>query len=180
MHNPLIAIKTALNRYSPKPFPYGKYPLEAAVLALITREKSPRLLLTQRSSKLETHSGQVAFPGGMYEPEDKNLLETALRETTEEVGICNSEIEIVGELSPVFSHHKIAVKPYVGFVNPDADLCKNIDEVAAIFAPPLAFFLQAGDCEEHGAPCFHFENYRIWGLTGMMIEELIHVLRPNR
>ncbi len=176
MPTPLSIIQAALSQHKPAPFPYGKFPYEAAVLALITREASPRLLLTQRSSKLETHSGQVAFPGGIYEEKDGDLQETALRETSEEVGICPEEIEIIGELSPVFSHHKIAVKPYVGFVTPDAKLCKNPAEVAAIFAPTLKFFLNSSPCPIHPAPCFHYEHYRIWGLTGIMISELLSLL----
>lgn len=148
----------------------------AGVIALITHEIEPRLLLTQRSENLETHRGQVAFPGGMYEHEDRTLLKTALRETYEEVGIPPSEINVIAKLTPIYSHLGIYVAPYVGLLSPDTPLVKNSAEVAEIFAPPLQFFLNIKECAHHPSPCYHYKQYHIWGLTGSIITELMQII----
>lgn len=89
---------------------------EAAVLMPITRSESPELVLTLRAAGLSTHGGEVAFPGGRRDPEDRDLLHTALREAEEEVGLAPGMVEVVGPLSSLVSVHGIHVTPYVGLV----------------------------------------------------------------
>ena len=79
--------------------PEGRLP-EAAVLMPITRSEDPELVLTLRASGLSTHGGEVAFPGGRRDPEDRDLVHTALREAEEEVGLAPGMVEIVGPLKP--------------------------------------------------------------------------------
>lgn len=84
---------------------------EAAVLMPITRSESPELVLTLRAAGLSTHGGEVAFPGGRRDPEDRDLLQTALREAEEEVGLAPGMVEVVGPLSSLVSVHGIHVTP---------------------------------------------------------------------
>jgi 8-oxo-dGTP pyrophosphatase MutT (NUDIX family) len=89
---------------------------EAAVLLPITRSDEPELVLTLRASSLSTHGGEVAFPGGRRDPEDPDLVFTALREAEEEIGLPPGLVEVVGPLSPLISKHGIKVTPYVGVI----------------------------------------------------------------
>ena len=159
----------------------GRFP-EAAVLVPITRSDEPELILTLRASGLSTHGGEVAFPGGRRDPEDPDLVFTALREAEEEIGLPPGLVEVIGPLSPLISLHGIRVTPYVGVI---PEYLANDAEIAAVFSVPLEFFRQ--DPREHThridyqgrswyVPSYRFGEYKIWGLTAIMIVELINLL----
>lgn len=158
---------------------------EAAVLMPITRSENPELVLTLRASGLSTHSGEVAFPGGRRDPEDLSLAQTALREAHEEVGLPPGLVEMVGPLSPLISRYGMRVTPFVGIVPDFVEYQPNDAEIAAVFQVPLSFFRE--DVRElthridyYGrswyVPCYRYENFKIWGLTAMMVVELVNVL----
>jgi 8-oxo-dGTP pyrophosphatase MutT (NUDIX family) len=158
---------------------------EAAVLMPITRAESPDLVLTLRAKGLSTHGGEVAFPGGRRDPEDPNLTFTALREAEEEIGLPPGLVEVVGPLSPLISAHGLKVTPIVGVIPDFVEYRPNDAEIAAVFSVPLAFFRE--DPREHThridyqgrdwyVPCYRYENFKIWGLTAIMIVELVNLL----
>lgn len=158
---------------------------EAAVLVPITRGDDPELVLTLRASGLSTHGGEVAFPGGRRDPEDRDLIHTALREAEEEVGLPPGLVEVVGPLSPLVSRFGIRVTPYVGVVPDYVEYRANDDEIAAVFSVPLRFFCEDPREVTHRidyegrswyVPCYHYENYKIWGLTAVMIVELVNLV----
>lgn len=171
--------------YRPRALKLPPQVREAAVLMPLTRAEDPELILTLRAQNLSTHGGEVAFPGGRRDPEDSDLIRTALRETHEEVGVAPDLVEVVGPLSEVVSRHGIRVTPYVGFV-PDAhEYQANADEIDSIFSVPLEFF--ASDPREitHRidylgrtwyVPSYHFAGYKIWGLTAVMVVELVNLV----
>ena len=93
---------------------------KAGVLILLLKEDHEdeyKILFTKRSSKLKTHSGEVSFPGGKWEEEDKNLYETALRESNEEINLEINNVTQLGRLDILLSRHKIEVNPYVGYLD---------------------------------------------------------------
>lgn len=152
---------------------------QAGVLIAFTHEAEPHIVLTLRSSKLAKHSGEVAFPGGKQDPEDDSIITTALREAHEEVGLCPSQVEVLGELHQVFSRFGYVVTPVVGIIKADIELVANPDELESIFKVPVRFFIDNEPDEyfQRGSikmPTYHFEGYRIWGLTAMMIAEMIN------
>lgn len=158
---------------------------EAAVLVPITRAREPELVLTLRASGLSTHGGEVAFPGGRRDPDDPDLVFTALREAQEEIGLPPGLVEVIGPLSQVVSKHGIKVTPYVGLIPDFVEYTPNDAEIAAVFNVPLSFFRQ--DVREHThridfqghdwyVPSYRFDQYRIWGLTALMIVELVNLL----
>jgi 8-oxo-dGTP pyrophosphatase MutT (NUDIX family) len=162
----------------------GNFP-EAAVLVPITRGEEPQLVLTLRASGLSTHGGEVAFPGGRRDPEDRDLMHTALREAQEEVGLPPGLVELVGPLSTLVSRHGIKVTPYVGLVPDYVEYRPNDGEIAAVFSVPLRFFLDT-PCEvthridfrgeSWYVPCYRYGKFKIWGLTAIMIVELVNLL----
>ncbi|MFC3606662.1 CoA pyrophosphatase [Stutzerimonas tarimensis] len=171
--------------YSPRLLPHDPRLPEAAVLMPITRSSDPELILTLRASGLSTHGGEVAFPGGRRDPEDSDLVATALRESAEEVGLPPGMVEVVGPLSSVVSRYGIHVTPIVGLVPDYMEYHANASEIAAVFSVPLSFFCQnPRECthrlDHQGkswyVPCYRYDNYKIWGLTAMMIIELVNLV----
>lgn len=174
-----------LKSYQPSPAMLPKDFKEAAVLVPIIKKAQPELVLTQRASGLSTHSGEVAFPGGKRDFEDKTLLQTALRETEEEVAIAPQQVEIIGSLQTVVSHHYLKVTPYVGLIDKYYPNKINSQEIAAIFSVPLSYFKKDPRVVTHRidylgkdwyVPCYEYNNFKIWGLTAIMIVELVNVL----
>jgi len=181
-------LETILHRvraYSPHLLePEGRLP-EAAVLMPITRSESPELVLTLRAAGLSTHGGEVAFPGGRRDPEDRDLLHTALREAEEEVGLAPGMVEVVGPLSSLISVHGIHVTPYVGLVPDYVEYRANDAEIASVFSVPLEFFCEDPREVTHRIdyqgqswyiPSYRYGEYQIWGLTAIMIVELVNVI----
>ena len=99
---------------------------------------NPEIIFTQRSTKLSTHSGEVSFPGGKWDEQDKNLYETALRESHEEINLNTEDVVFAGSLNYLVSKHKIEVNPYVGLITKKQNLVDN-DEIEKIFTVPLGF-----------------------------------------
>jgi 8-oxo-dGTP pyrophosphatase MutT (NUDIX family) len=171
--------------YSPQPFEIDERYPQAAVLMPITRSDEPEVVLTLRASGLSTHSGEVAFPGGRRDPEDVDLVATALREAEEEIGLPPGLVEVVGPLSTLVSRHGIAVTPYVGLVPDFVEYKPNDGEIAAVFAVPLAFFRDDPRETTHRidylgrswyVPSYRYGEYKIWGLTAIMLVELVNLV----
>ena len=143
------------------------------------------MLLTQRSAELRMHAGQVSFPGGRMEPEDSDIAQTALRETSEEVGLASEVINVVGYLPPMPTITGYAVTPVVGIVDDQASAVADRQEVEFVFEVPLDYLLDDGnrrvvERDVHGKVLpmieFHFDGHRIWGATAMMIIEFIKII----
>jgi 8-oxo-dGTP pyrophosphatase MutT (NUDIX family) len=174
-----------VSSHTPSALESGRRFPEAAVLLPITRSDQPELILTLRASGLSTHGGEVAFPGGRRDPEDPDLMFTALREAEEEIGLPPGLVEVIGPLSPLISKHGIKVTPYVGLIPDFVEYRPNDAEIAAVFSVPLEFFRQ--DAREHThridyqgrswyVPSYRYDGFKIWGLTAIMIVELMNVI----
>lgn len=162
---------------------------KAAILVPVTRnDDNPHIILTRRTQHLKTHKGQVAFPGGKYEPNDPSLQHTALRECQEEIGLDPQKVEILGTLSHVISVHGIIVTPFVGLVDENVELTPNLDELDSIFTVPARYFSQAQpkrrdrmsfENVELSVPSYEYQynqqNYEIWGLSSIILTELVNV-----
>jgi 8-oxo-dGTP pyrophosphatase MutT (NUDIX family) len=152
---------------------------QAGVLVAITDEAEPHLVLTRRAGHLSTHSGEVAFAGGKKDETDPDIIFTALREAHEEIDLASQEVTVIGELDQVVSRFGYVVTPIVGLIPADVTFTANLDELDAVFKVPLRFFLETEphDYFERGnisIPSYHFDGFRIWGLTAMMITEMMN------
>lgn len=160
--------------------------LAAAVLIAITEKSDPEIIFTRRADHLNSHSGQVSFPGGRWEQQDKNLEKTALRESHEEIGLLPGLVSMHGRISPRPSKDGLFVQPYVGTVPRNVDVKPNPDEIASIFRVPLSYFEankpdRVDKLSRHGVgvrvPAWDFQGYDIWGLTAMFTLDLLKRLK---
>jgi 8-oxo-dGTP pyrophosphatase MutT (NUDIX family) len=153
----------------------------AAVLVPIVLRPALTVFLTQRSHELKTHAGQISFPGGRMEPDDKSALDCALREAWEEVGLPATHVEPLGYLDSYRTGTGFQVVPVVGLVRPGFALALDAREVTDAFEVPLQFLMEPTNHKKdsrewHGRRRFFYamaygERY-IWGATAGMLKNM--------
>lgn len=159
----------------------------AAVIVPIILRDEPVLLFTRRTEHLPSHAGQICFPGGSYHASDETLIQTALRELQEEIGIPATSVTIAGFLDLYETLNSgFRILPVVGFLDENCPLTINPDEVAEVFEAPLSFLIdprhQALKYAERGGVMrefysIQFGHHEIWGATAAMIVNLSERLR---
>lgn len=154
--------------------------LAAVLVPIIEHEAGPTVLLTRRADHLNSHSGQVAFPGGKVEP-DETPVEGALREAEEEVGLDRSFVDVAGFLNPYETGTGFRILPVISFVRPGFSLTAEPGEVAEIFEVPLGFLMNVDNHERHSVfwrgkrrayYAMPYQGHYIWGATAGMIRNL--------
>ncbi len=160
---------------------------QAAVMVLITDEVSPQIIFTLRAKHLTYHAGEVCFPGGMWEPQDATLLESALRETHEEIGLPPHLVDVLGALLERQTRSGTVVTPFVAYIPADYGFEPNPAELDSLFTIPLEQFMVGlqirTDIFEHNDQQFHrpayaYQDYEIWGFTAAVTADLLALLRP--
>lgn len=153
----------------------------AVLVPIVLHEPELTVLLTQRTDHLKSHAGQVAFPGGKIDTDDKDALAAALRETHEETGLDASYIEPVGFLDAYLTRTSFEVVPVVALVKPGFVLAPHEDEVSAVFEVPLRFLMSQENHARHSREWLGKQRYfyampygdrYIWGATAGMIMNL--------
>ena len=153
----------------------------AAVLVPIVEREEPTVLLTKRTDHLHHHAGQISFPGGRVEPEDVDFVDTALRETEEEIGLTRDFVEIAGYLDEYQTGTGFHITPVVGFVRPGFALDLDDFEVAEAFEVPLSFLFDPANHQRHARVwegkerryyAMPYGDYYIWGATAGMLMNL--------
>lgn len=156
-------------------------PRPAAVLVPIVLRPALTVLLTQRSSELRSHAGQISFPGGRMDPGDASPLACALREAQEEIGLPPANVEPLGYLDSYRTGTGFQIVPVVALVRPTFSLTLDPREVAEAFEVPLHFLMDPANHrkdsrEWHGRRRFYYamphgERY-IWGATAGMLRNM--------
>jgi len=159
---------------------------KAGVLILLLKkieEEGYQLLFTKRSEHLNTHSGEVSFPGGKWEESDASLYETALRESKEEINLNLENVTKLGSLNFLLSRHKIEVNPFVGYLEKSQDFKGNF-EIDEIFTVPVSFLMNHKNItyKEFNRkdlkvyiPSWVYNGNRIWGLTAMIAADFLNI-----
>ncbi len=155
----------------------------AAVLVPIFKDDN-KILFTLRTQIVSHHKGQVSFPGGRFDENDGNILETAYRETKEEVGISKENIKMIGRLNPMSTISNYYVIPFVGLVEKDTQVRANNLEVEHYFFAPISDLMnpeniQMGEFDGMRLPYYSYSNYKIWGVTGMILSDLLNRLKKH-
>jgi len=161
----------------------------AAVLAMLYPKNGDTYISLMERTDRGAHAGQVSFPGGGVEKEDKDLTATALREANEEVNIQSEDVKILGKLTPL--HIPISnsmVYPIVGYSRVVPDYVPDPAEVKSIIEAPIADFfnpdkLKLTDMRVpvgfvlKDIPYFDINEHIVWGATAMMMNELLEVVK---
>jgi 8-oxo-dGTP pyrophosphatase MutT (NUDIX family) len=153
----------------------------AVLVGLVPRAHGVAVLLTRRTDTLNQHAGQVSFPGGRIDRDDRGPLQAALREAWEEVALAPAQVEPLGYLDPYDTITGYRVLPLVARLAPDYRAVPNPDEVADAFEVPIAPLLSGQDIGRMSAEFYgrvrHYWEYRqgphrIWGATAAMLVNL--------
>lgn len=153
----------------------------AAVLVPVIAREAPTVLLTQRTTNLPTHAGQISFPGGKLDPGDPDVLATALREAEEEVGLAPGYADPLGFLDPYVSGTGFRIVPVVALISPAFEMTINRGEVDEAFEVPLEFLMTPGNYARHSREwkgmqrSFYAVPYGeryIWGITAGILRKL--------
>jgi predicted Fe-S protein YdhL (DUF1289 family)/8-oxo-dGTP pyrophosphatase MutT (NUDIX family) len=157
-------------------------PVEAAVLAgIVPREGGAQVILTRRTETLRQHGGQVGFPGGRTEPDDRDAVAAALRESQEEIALPPERVQALGYLDPFVTITGYRVMPVVAVIDPDFVPVAQPDEVAEVFEVPLSYLMDPANLHqveiEHRGRIRHVLEYgwpgqRIWGATAAILYNL--------
>ena len=126
-----------------------RQPVAAAVLVPVVAHTRPTLLLTQRTTHLANHSGQIAFPGGKVDDTDVDAIDAALREAEEEVGLARDFVQVLGTLPIYTTGSAFIITPVVALVRPGFTLTPNAGEVADVFEVPLDFLMNPAHHRRH-------------------------------
>ena len=183
-------IKTLLNSHSGDSIPLDSQWPAAVLVPIIPKEEGFSLLFHVRTSEVEHHKGEVSFPGGARDEDDESLEITALRETYEEVGVQQSDIEILGQLGDHKTPSGFHITPFVGFIPSSYKYDPSAIEVKQLIEVPLDYLWNIyieGPKEFKFRPDrpavlayeYIYEGNRIWGATARILSEFFKVLEDN-
>jgi len=160
----------------------------AVLIPLYQDDGDWKLLFTRRTDSVDTHAGQVSFPGGQIEDSDVSIMATALREAQEEIGLNPEDVETLGQLNPLFTVTQFLVTPVVGVIPWPYPLRTSPTEVARTFGVPIRWLADPGNLEvKEREPLVpgrsirvyyfkEFEGETIWGVTARITVNLLQML----
>ena len=152
---------------------------ELASVLIVIYGKNPSIIMTEKSRNLKVHAGEISFPGGKWCEQDQDLLETAIRETREELCLDVSKEHVIGQLDDVITlNSRYKITPFVSILDTIPALVAN-SEVESILHIPLESFLNTmdeDDLPEHRSIkemyTFTFEKHNIWGASARMLKQI--------
>ena len=159
----------------------------SVMVSYFFKSGTPRFILMKRSEYKGVHSGQICFPGGAEEHDDQSSKHTAIRETQEEIGICFSIDQIIGELSPLYIPvSNFMVQPYMAFLESKPEYALDPLEVDNIIEVGLEDIMDDKNEDirtikhsqgfELETPCFVFNKKVVWGASAMILAELKQII----
>lgn len=164
-------------------------PREGGVLVLLYPAEPGgelHLVLTRRTDTVRSHQGQISFPGGSVDPGDPSTTHTAVREACEEIGVCETELRLLGDLTPLYiPPSDFRIYPHVAYLPRRPVFMPYPGEVAEVLEPPVSHFLDPQNVvvedwiirdEAHQIPFFLVCGHKVWGATAMVLAEFAAVV----
>jgi 8-oxo-dGTP pyrophosphatase MutT (NUDIX family) len=178
----LDEIAQRLPQRQPQMIPPGNFGRAAVLVPICHNSREPAFLLTERTHEVETHKGQISFPGGIMDPADSSLRTTALRETWEEIGLPGERIRIFGVFDDYLSITGLIVTPFIASIDLSSPLNPNPREVAEILAIPFSDFddshllrVEMRPRIDHEEAVYYYDCHgkTVWGLTARIIKDFL-------
>lgn len=180
-------IQKTLHNRKQKSFIYKNGPTTAAavLIPLFFKDNQAHLLFTKRTTNVGTHKGQISFPGGKKDKTDPGLRFTALRETEEEIGILESDVNVLGETDLFLTNTEFLVTPYVGTFNHPYNYIPNEHEIEKIIEVPLIHLLDdeifriqkvTRDGFKWNIHYYYYKKNIIWGVTGFLLSNFLSII----
>jgi 8-oxo-dGTP pyrophosphatase MutT (NUDIX family) len=182
----LQKIQTVLNSRAPHEIDNrsGELIHAAVLIPIFESDGGYKVLFTERTHKVEHHKGQISFPGGAADPDDKDFKETALRETFEEVGLRQQDVRVLGRLDDQLTvASNFIVHPFVGVFPYPYSYSINKNEVERIISFPLDVFMDKNshlhprsidfNTFVYEGPAYRYDDVTIWGATAKIMSNLM-------
>jgi 8-oxo-dGTP pyrophosphatase MutT (NUDIX family) len=161
----------------------------AVLVPLFQKDKDCHLLFTKRSEEVKYHKGEISFPGGMVDEEDKELINTALREADEEIGLKERDVQIIGVLDDIVTITEFIVTPIVGLFPYPYPFKVSEVEIAELIEVPLASLLEE-DCfsereifrggQKEVVYAYQYGKHIIWGATARILNQFLDLITSSR
>jgi 8-oxo-dGTP pyrophosphatase MutT (NUDIX family) len=180
-------ISALLGSHTPRKLNPANKGRAAVLMPIFEHDRDLYFLLTLRTDKVETHKNQISFPGGVRDPKDSELVQTALRESWEEVGLAAESVTILGEFDEYYSITDLIVTPFVGWLDSLSRLTPSPDEVQEILRVPWSIFrnddllrieMRRRFEREMKIYFYQFGEKEVWGLTAQIIRDFLQLIEP--
>lgn len=161
----------------------------AVLVPLFNKEGSCHLLLTKRTDQVKYHKGEISFPGGMVDEDDLSLEKTALREANEEIGLKESDVQIIGVLDDIVTITQFIVTPFVGLFPYPYPFKTSPVEIAELIEVPLSFLLTEENFNEREITrmgrkeiiyAYQYGGHTIWGATARILKQFLDLITSSK
>jgi 8-oxo-dGTP pyrophosphatase MutT (NUDIX family) len=142
------------------------------LMPLFIQDGSLHILFTKRTEKVDHHKGQISFPGGVFQAQDRNVLITALREAEEEIGLKEKDVEVLGELDDTATITQFRITPFVGVFPYPYPFKLNSREVDRLILAPVSLLKD----RPNQGPIFEVQEDVIWGATARILKEFLDII----
>ena len=179
-------LRRALAAHGAEPLP-EEYRPSAVLLPVFWAGNECHLVFNKRSQLVEFHKGEICFPGGGSDPEDVDLAATALRETSEEMGIDPSDVELAGALPATVTRTGFAIQPFVGVIPHPYTYAPSGIEVAEVLEVPFSALLDPANLREEASLVaggltrgfsFLYGEHLIYGATARIATQFLTTVAP--
>ncbi len=157
----------------------------AVLVPLFQKDRQCHLLFTKRSHQVKYHKGEISFPGGVVDEEDRELVHTALREAYEEIGLQERDVQVIGMLDDIVTVTEFIVTPIVGFFPYPYPFRVSQIEISELIEVPLSFLLKKDSFSEREifrmgrsewVYAYQYKNHIIWGATARILKQFLDLL----
>ncbi len=182
-------IRTILSSRKRRVIEHPPFSHAAVLVPLFKKGEDCHLLFTKRSDRVKYHKGEISFPGGVVDEEDLELINTALREAHEEIGLKKSDVQIVGILDDIVTITQFIVTPIVGLFPYPYPFNVSEVEIAELIEVPLSFLLDEASFSEREiirggqrevVYAYQYGKHIIWGATARILKQFLELIPSTR